>query len=447
MTVFQAYDIRGIYGSQIDEDLAYKIGRIFARVTGVVNVALGHDSRRYSSRLSRCLMRGLMDEGACVVDTGLVSTPALHYFQVQQAHDAAVMATASHNPPEYHGFKFFDRDGRSISYEKGLCRVAERMSEAVGKPVARGRSAKGDAVSGYIDFLADSVPPGTGTYPFRMVIDTSNGSAGKIFKQLVKRLDLNAVLLNTRPDGRFPCHSPNPLDSDSQIAVSQRIREENADLGAILDGDGDRILFLDEMGEPVESAFSAALLAEELFVEHSGFSVVHDHISSRVLSERVRNLGGTPVVSKVGYSFVHDAMFRTGASLGCEASGHLYFKIRDGFFTESSAYALIRLLNVMYKRKEPLSRLLKPLRDRYFRVPEINIPIDNEKRIIERIEKKFSAGRVDRFDGLSIAFDDFWFNVRSSNTEPLLRIRLEALDRDTALHRRDEIIALIRSEN
>ena len=442
MTIFRAYDIRGVYGSQIHADLAYRIGRAFARTTAVATVAVGHDSRKYSSLLSRHLTRGLMDEGVDVVDTGLVSTPGLHYFQIHRGLEAAVMATASHNPPEYHGFKFFDRDGGCISYEKGLDRLEERISEAVGKAVTRGSKKKEDAIGDYIDFLTGSIQPGI--FPFRLVIDTSNGSAGPVFRQLVKRLDLTATLLNARPDGRFPCHSFNPLDGDSQIAVSRRILEENADLGAVIDGDGDRILFLDENGEPVESEFFAALLAEELIGKHPGAAVVHDHISSRVLSERVRELGGTPVASKVGYSFVHDAMIRTGAALGSEASGHLYFRVRNGFFTESSAYALIRILELLNRRKQPLSLLLKPFRERYFRVPEINVSVEDADGIVERIEKKYSAGRIDRFDGLSITFDNFWLNVRRSNTEPLLRVRLEALDRKTALHYRDELLALVK---
>ena len=266
---------------------------------------------------------------------------------------------------------------------------------------------------------------GTERLARKVVIDVGNGSAGRVFRRLADRLKLEAVILNEEPDGRFPNRNPNPLRPESRQGAARKVREIGADVAALLDGDGDRVVFLDERGEAVENYFIAALIAEELLAHRPGGAVVYDLISSRALPERIRELGGKPVVSKVGYTFLYDAMVAEAAVFGAETSGHVYFKVTDRFYTESAAYALVVLLKLLAKRGRRLSELVAPLAGRYVQSDEINVEIRDKEAALARVEKHFAASgaRLDRLDGIGVEFDDCWFNIRASNTEPLLRVQ------------------------
>jgi phosphomannomutase len=443
MGVFKTYDVRGVWGQGIDGGLSHRIGRAFARFLGGRTFAVGCDARLHSPEMYDAVIRGLVDEGKEVTGVGMVSTPLLHYAQMKGNVDGAVMVTASHNPPQYQGMKLFDGAGGSVSYAKGLDRiealVASLAAEEPRKP--GGSSRQREALPEYLDFVCGVL--GAARPTSRVVIDVSSGSAGKVFRGMADRLGLHATLLNESPDGRFPAHSPNPLEEESLHGISAAVVRERADFGIILDGDGDRLLFVDERGQRIDNYFMSAVIAEELLAATKGATVVYDLISSRVLPERIREIGGKPLVSRVGYTFLYDAMVQSGAVFGSETSGHVYFRVTDRYYTESAAYALAVVLRLLDRRHEKLSRLVDPLRSRYVQLPETNLEVKDKEAALRAVEQAFRAGTIDHLDGVSVTYPEFWFNVRPSNTEPVLRVRLEAVDRETAERRGAEIAKLL----
>ncbi len=373
---------------------------------------------------------------------GLASTPLLHYTQMDRGHDAAVMVTASHNPPQYHGFKVFDSSGGSMSYDKGLKEV-EAVVAGIPAPASIPQRSfpEIDGLAKYVEFVAGAA--GGKKLGKKIVIDVSSGSSGPVFRRLTEVMGMDAVLLNSDPDGTFPHHDPNPLKEESKVQASREVLRLGAAFGVVLDGDGDRILFVDEKGRGIENYFLSCLVSEELLARNPGAAIVYDLISSRVLPERIRELGGKPVVSKVGYTFLYDQMVASGAVFGAETSGHVYFKVSDTYYTESAAYALAVIVRLLATRARPLSEMVQPLRDRYAQSPEINVEVADKQKSMDEIERHFPGGRMDRMDGVSISFDDFWFNVRPSNTEPLLRLRLEARTDAIARARTEEIMRIL----
>ncbi|MGO9310544.1 MAG: phosphomannomutase/phosphoglucomutase [Spirochaetia bacterium] len=438
MSVFKTYDVRGIWGQGIDPAFAWRLGRALPRSMKAKGFLLGHDARVHSPELYRALAAGLIDEGARVTGIGLASTPLLHYTQMDRRQEAAVMVTASHNPPEYHGFKVFDSSGGSMSYDKGLKDV-EAIVAGIAAPstIPRRTFAGEDGLEKYVSFVA-AAGAGKG-FSGRVVIDVSNGSSGPVFRRLAEVLRVDARLLNDEPDGTFPHHDPNPLKEESRVQAAREVVSSGAALGVILDGDGDRILFVDEKGRGIENYFLSCLVCEDLLARYKGAAIVYDLISSRVLPERIRELGGKPVVSRVGYTFLYDQMVASKAVFGAETSGHVYFKVSDTYYTESAAYALAVILRLVAERSLPLSALVQPLRDRYAQSPETNVEVADTQEAMEKIERRFPGGKIDRMDGVSISFDDFWFNVRPSNTEPVLRLRLEARTAAIAREKTEEI--------
>lgn len=396
------------------------------------------------------LIDGIIDAGGKVTGIGLVSTPQLHFSQMKHGCGGGIMVTASHNPPEYHGFKFYDSSGGSVSYSKGLNKVEEKvLKELAGLKWKQGREKykhqgwyeERDTLDEYLDFICEHAA--SREYPLKFVVDTSNGSSGRVFEGLIDRLGLNAVVINKEPDGRFPNHSPNPLKEESSVQLAKRVLKEKADFGAILDGDGDRVLFIDEKGEKIENYFLSALIAEALLKEHGGASIVYDLIASRALPERIAELGGNPVVSKVGYTFIYDRMVETGAVFGSETSGHVYFKVTDSYYTESAAYALIMILNLLSKQSKKISELVEPLKVKYYQSGEINVEISDKEKALSLIAERYGDGKVSRLDGISVEFPDFWFNVRPSNTEPVLRIRIEGRNGEAVERVKAELLSLL----
>ena len=431
MNPFKAYDIRGVYGDEVDDTLAYRVGCAFARFTGGVDLLGGYDARTHSGELLRAFAAGAARAGGTLYDAGCLSTPALHWLQMQRGYGAGVMATASHNPPRYHGFKLFDGSGGSVGYAKGLAAI-EAAVTADNTPLPAAMPAPpalpGAVLDEYVRFATAHVRPEV--RGMKVVIDASNGSAGALVQAAADAIGLDATVLNAAPDGTFPAHPPNPLEADSQREVAAAVPAAGAALGALLDGDGDRILFFDETGRPLESYFAGALIAGSLLQREPGAAIVYDLISSRVFPEAVAEAGGVPVKARVGYSLLYDEMVRCGAIYGNETSGHLYFRVRDSFYTESAIYGLGVLLNLVVERGRPLSELAAPLRSRYVQQDEINIRLDRlqPEEALQRVREAFGDGEQEELDGVSVSYDRFWFNVRPSNTEPLLRLRLEAVD-------------------
>jgi phosphomannomutase len=440
-SAFHAYDVRGLWQDGIDLDLAFKLGLAFGQWSKAKTILVAHDARLHSSELSVRLVEGLAAAGCAVTDLGLASTPQMHFFQIRDGFEAGVMVTASHNPKEYHGFKFFDGRGGSVSYEKGLREIEAMLKLVVPPGCPAGLVTAGPRLDEYIDFVAGQARGLA--LKRRIVIDTANGSGGPAAAALVKRLGLDAVIINATPDGNFPGHDPNPLKEESRRQASEKVRATGAALGAILDGDGDRIIFLDERGEAVENYFMSALISRQLLKATPGAAIVYDLISSRVLPEEIEALGGKAVISRVGYTYLYDRMVETGAVFGAETSGHVYFKVNETYYTESALYALVVVMALLEKSTEPLSRILEPLRARYFQARELNIRAVDKAKAIALVKEHFQQGRLDELDGVSIAFDDFWFNVRASNTEPLIRVRLEARSKDIALAKISEIEQLL----
>ena len=445
MSVFKTYDIRGIYGREIDKDLAYLLGRAFPRFAAMRTCMVAHDAREYSADLYDRLVEGLLDQGVDVGGLGLTSTPALHHAQQHTGMDAAVMVTASHNPPRYHGFKLFDGHGGPVGADNGL-REIEAVVEGLRKGgdipvVSRGRLSRPEVTDAYIDFLVSA--SSADTSGLKVVVDCSHGSSGGVFRALVHGLGLTAWVINGAPDGLFPNHGPNPLEEESRAYIAAEVLRMGADFGALLDGDGDRVIFVDEGGRAIENYFVSALIAEELLARQPGVAVVHDLISSRVLPERISELGGRPVISRVGYTFIYQAMVASGAVFGSETSGHVYFRTADGHITESAAYAMVMLMNVLASRKEPLSRLVEPLSRRYAQAPETNVEVEDREEAMRRVEEAHRSAITDSLDGISVSYPDYWFNLRPSNTEPILRLRLEARSKETALARTAELVRRI----
>jgi phosphomannomutase len=438
MSVFKTYDIRGVWGQGIDAPFAYRVGRALPRHMKAKTFLVGYDARLHSNELYKALAAGLIDEGVEVTGIGLASTPLLHYTQMEEELEAAVMVTASHNPKEYHGFKVFDGTGGSLSYDKGLKEV-EAIVQTIAAPpsIPSPIFVEIDMLEQYASFVAGTAP--AKKLPGGVVIDVSNGSSGKVFRRLSEIIGVDAEILNEQPDGNFPHHDPNPLKDESRVQAAKAVVERGAAFGVILDGDGDRILFVDEKGRGIENYFLSCLVSEELLARQPGASIVYDLISSRVLPERIHELGGRPVVSRVGYTFLYDQMIATKAIFGAETSGHVYFKVSDTYYTESAAYAFAVVLRLLAASGRRLSELVEPLRGRYAQSPEINVEVADKQKAMQAIERRFAGGRIDRLDGVSIEFDDFWFNVRPSNTEPLLRLRLEARSREVAQARTEEI--------
>ena len=443
--VFKTYDVRGIYGKGVDTALAYKLGRAFARWSRKDSFMIGYDARTYSEELYQALGHGLVAEGRRVRGIGMVTTPQLHFYQIEEGFGGGVMVTASHNPPEYHGFKLYDDQGGSVSYDKGLAEIEAMVAGMGEEPVRKGGSFEEvDRIDEYIDFV--TAPVKNEKISTTAVIDVGGGSAGRVFRSISDRLDLSGYILNEQPDGSFLNRDPNPLKPESRVHAAARVLEHGADLGALLDGDGDRVVFLDEHGESVANYYIAALIAEELLSDQPGAAIVYDLISSRALPQRIAELGGKAVVSKVGYTFLYDAMIAEKALFGAETSGHVYFKVTDRYYTESAAYALVVLLKLLQKRRKPLSQLLAPLRGRYHQSGEINIEIADKEKALAGIEHRYgkAGGTIEKLDGVSVEFPDYWFNVRPSNTEPLIRLRLEAVSSQLAEQKTGELIQFLK---
>ena len=452
MSAFKAYDVRGVYGAEIDAALAFRIGRAFARFSGAKELLGAADARTHSAELLRAFGAGAASAGSTLHDAGCISTPALHYLQMRREYGAGVMATASHNPPQYHGFKLFDGNGGSVSAATGLRAIEAAVAEDAGPPAALAAPSApypplaalpGDALQDYVAFATAHVRPEV--RGMKVVVDASNGSAGRLLEAAAARLGLDAVILNATPDGSFPAHPPNPLEAASQRQVAAAVPRAGAVLGAVLDGDGDRILFFDETGRPLESYFAGALIAGALLEREPGAAIAYDLISSRVFPEAIAAAGGIPVKAPVGYSNLYAAMVRAGALYGNETSGHLYFRVSGSFYTESAIYGLGVLLNLLLQRGRPLSELAAPLRARYVQQEEINVRLDrlDPNSALQRVRAAFADGLEKELDGVSVSCNRFWFNLRPSNTEPLLRLRLEAVDEQALAEATARVLDLV----
>jgi phosphomannomutase len=439
--IFKAYDVRGVYPSQFDEDAAYRIGGAFARFADGDAVLVGRDMRTSGEPLSNAFIRGVTEAGRDVIDLGLVSTD-LVYFASGARDLPGAMFTASHNPPQYNGIKFCRRRAAPVGQDTGLADIRSMAEQGLEPGSAAGTVTSADMLDAFADHLLGLVDAGR-IKPLTVAVDAANGMGGKIVPAVLGRLPVRIVPLYFELDGTFPNHPADPIQRENLKDLQAAVIREKADIGLAFDGDADRVFLVDEHAEPVSGSLTTALVARQILSRAQGASVVHNVICSRVVREVIEEMGGTPVRSRVGHSFIKQLMAETGAVFGGEHSGHYYFK--DNFRADSGILAALYVLETMSIEGQPLSELLQPLK-RYAASGEINIEVDDQQAVIERIAAASTDGDADRLDGLTVSYDDWWFNVRPSNTEPLLRLNVEATTDELMAGKRDELVALMKGE-
>jgi phosphomannomutase len=447
MSIFKAYDIRGKYPTELDAPLARRIGGSFARLLGAKRLAVGRDMRTHSPELQGAVIEGIREAGADVVDLGLCSTPMAYFAIGSQDVDGGLNVTASHNPGQYNGMKLCGRGARPISAANGILDVERMVAQAPPPPAPRpGEVTKLDLLAKYADHVARFARI---ERPLTVAIDVANGMAAYTLPPLLTRLEnLDAHTLFMQLDGTFPNHEANPLKEENLRDVKALVSSKRADLGVAFDGDADRCAFVDEGGRTVSADLMTALLARELLATRPGAPVVYDLRSSWVVKEEIRRAGGVPVRDRVGHSFIKATMRENGAVFGGELSGHFYFA--DNYVCDSGEIAFASALTMLSKDRAPLSARVADLR-RYHSTGEINFHVDDKEGAMARLEREFSDGRGDRLDGITLEFGDladddwWWFNVRPSNTEPLLRLNLEARKPETRDRRKAQLVSMLGS--
>jgi phosphomannomutase len=452
-SIFKAYDVRGTYPDQMDEELAYRIGRAFPRVlsqlegtpVGELRVAVGRDMRLSAPGMVERYAHGIADEGADVLDIGMAATEMVYWTVGARELDGGLVCTASHNPKAYTGAKLVKRGAIALSGDSGIGELRDIVAAGdPGPPVAEpGRIEREDvgdafreAALGYID--AHRIRP------LKVVLDGGNGMAGPMVGPLLDSFPIEQVRTYWEPDGEFPDHEPNPLLPENRQFIIEKLREADADLGIAWDGDADRCFFIDDTGEFVAGDFLTALLGESIVRKEPGALVLYDVRASRAVRNVVERAGGHAAVNRVGHAFFKTRMRDTGAAFGGEVSGHYYF--RDFYRADSGTIPALLILELLSVEGRKLSELLEPLRSRYFISGEINSEVEDQEAKMQEIVERYSNGELSRLDGISVDYDDWHFNVRPSNTEPLLRLNLESLvSREDMEARRDEVLAFIRS--
>jgi phosphomannomutase len=452
-SIFKAYDVRGLYPEQMDEDVAYRIGRAFARVLAdgegkspsELRVGLGRDMRLSAPAMAARYGDGLRDEGADVVDVGQVGTEVLYFVVGSRGLDGGLMCTASHNPAAYTGAKLVKRDAIALSGDAGIGDVARYVSAGDPGPAAerRGEHEHLDvwdefraAAARFIDMDAVSAR--------KVVLDGGNGMAGPMVGPLLDRLPIEQVQTYWTPDGEFPDHEPNPLLPENRTFIVKQVLSEGAELGIAWDGDADRCFFIDDCGQFVDGDFLTALLAESILAKEPGAAILYDVRASRAVADVVERSGGTAHVNRVGHAFFKTRMRDEGAAFGGEVSGHYYF--RDFYCADSGTIPALLILELLSRKGRRMSELLAEFRSRYFISGEINSEVADGEAKMRELAERYSDAEITHLDGVSIDYPDWHFNVRPSNTEPLLRLNLESLVSPEHMEgKRDEVLGLIRA--
>ncbi len=448
MGIFKAYDIRGLVPSELDPELARKIGHAFTRLLGARRLVIGRDARTHSPEIQAAVVEGMRDAGAHVVDIGLASTPMTYFAIGSQECDGGLVVTASHNPGEYNGMKLCGPGATPISAANGILEMEAMCGEDYPGPTGeRGGYEELDLLSAYADHVATFASL---EGPVKVAIDAANGMAGYTLPGILERLpQVEAASMLMEPDGTFPVHEANPLKEENLDHVRKLVAESGAQLGLSFDGDADRCCFVDETGQTIPADLMTALLARSYLADEPGIPIVYDLRSSWVVKEEIAARGGQPLRDRVGHSFIKATMRERGAAFGGELSGHFYF--RDNFTTDSGVLAMVSALNLLSQAKaagQTISELVADLR-RYHATGEINFRVPDKDAAIATLKSTFVEGRQDELDGITVEFGDlgdpdwWWFNVRASNTEPLLRLNLEASRPELRDQRRDELISIL----
>ncbi len=438
-SIFKAYDIRGVVPDELDADIAHAVGRATARPLGAASLAVGRDARSSAPELFEALLRGITEEGVDVIDLGAVATPMLYFAVESLDTGGGIMITASHNPAQYNGFKICREHAIPVGEAGGL-REIEAIASGISAETpsrSRGSVRRVDIRDGYVDHV---LSVGAGRPKLRVAIDCGNGMASVGLEPLLERLDLEVERLYFEPDGTFPNHEANPLQLENLRDVSAAVKRVGADFGVAFDGDADRAVFTDECGEPISSDLITGLLARHQLRRHPGGRVLYDLRSSRVTAEEIERAGGISEMCRVGHSFVKARMREIGAIFAGELSGHMYFRFSPTLVADDGIAALVALLDVLNSEGKPLSALVAPLR-RYSASGEINRRVDDIAGLLAAVEREHSgAAEISHLDGLLIRYRDWWFNLRPSNTEPVLRLNLEADTHEQMVQKRDALL-------
>jgi phosphomannomutase len=442
--VFKAYDVRGIYPTELDEDGAYAIGRAYVEQFEPKKIVVGRDMRLSSPSMAASVIRGAADAGCDVLDLGLVGTEMVYFAVGELELDGGVMVTASHNPKDYTGMKIVRRGALPVGGESGLLEIRDRaksLGDTSGGQT-RGEVQEYDIWPAFVDRVLSFIDLPE-IKPLRVVIDAANGMAGVMLPPVLERLPIEAVRYYFEPDGTFPNHEPNPLLPENRQFIIERTKAEGADFGVAFDGDADRCFFVDDTGEFVPGDFVTALFAELVLEKNPGAKIIYDVRASWAVPERIERAGGVPLINRVGHAFIKQRMREEGAVFGGEVSGHYYF--RDFSQADSGVVPFLLMLELVSRRSQKLSEILRPFRERYFITGELNTPVPDVALKLQELKERFGPqGEVSHLDGISVTGEDWHFNVRPSNTEPLLRLNLEARSEELMEQKRDEVLDVIR---
>lgn len=442
--IFKAYDIRGIYPTQLNEETAYALGRAFVTFIGAKTVIVGRDMRLSGPDMHANVIRGLTDQGADVIDIGMVSTDQYYYACANLGH-AGMMVTASHNPAEYSGFKMVRKMPQLLSGDTGiqdLRRIVENDDYA---PAGRkGNVTRQDLSEAFVDYVMSLVDV-EALKPLNVIADTGNGMVGPILKRVFNRLPVNLTGMYLEPDGSLPNHGLDPLQPENRAELERRVVDEGADIGFAFDGDGDRFFTIDDRGQFVPGDFMTALMGGYYLERYPGAKILYDVRASWAVPDLVSAAGGIPLMERVGHSFIKKRMSDEEAVFAGEVSGHYYFQ--EFYYADSGIVPALIIMEMLSKKDATLSELLQLLESKYFISGEINSRIKGEaKAKMAELADHFSDGKVEWLDGVSVSYKDWHFNVRPSNTEPLLRLNLEAMSKELMEEKRDLVLSIIRAE-
>jgi phosphomannomutase len=444
-SVFKAYDVRGIYPSELDEEGAYRVARAYTEHFEPRSVAVGRDMRLSSPSMLAAVTEGIADAGGDVAELGLVGTEMLYHAVAELSLDGGICVTASHNPKEYTGMKIVRRGALPVGGDSGLAEIRSRAEAGFEPATKRGSIRSEDVWPSFVDKVLSFVDTDA-IRPLRVVIDAANGMAGVMLPPVLGRIpQLDVVRCNFEPDGTFPNHEPNPLLPENREFIVAKVTEERADLGVAYDGDADRCFFVDDTGEFVPGDFVTALIAEAVLARSHGEKVIYDVRASWAVPETIERAGGTPLINRVGHAFIKQRMRAEGAVFAGEVSAHYYF--REFSQADTGVVPFLVVLELVSRSETRLSELLRPFRQRFFLTGEINTPVADVALTLQTLKDRYSpqGARVSHLDGISFEFDDWHFNVRPSNTEPLLRLNLEALSEELMVEKRDEVLRMIRA--
>lgn len=439
--IFKAYDIRGTYPDQINDRTAYAVGLGLANMLKPKNAVVGRDMRVSSEAMAAAAIKGLSDGGADVTDIGLVSTDSLYFAVGKFGYECGIMITASHNPPQYNGMKVCEKNAVPLAGDGKLAEVrqlAERNS--LKKASQPGNVIKKDIISDFVDHALNFVDVAN-IKPLKIVVDAGNGMAGEIIPQVFKRLPCELIPMYFELDGTFPNHPASPIEPENVADLIGKVKETGADLGAAFDGDADRVFLIDENGGTLGGDMVVGLVAKALLKKNPGSTILYNLICSKAIPQLIESFGGIAIRTRVGHALIKPLMKEYNAIFGGEHSGHFYF--RENWFADSGLIALLVCLELISEAGTPLSEQVSSF-DKYVRSGEINSRVADQKAKLAEIEKVFSDGKIDKLDGITVDYGDWWFNVRPSNTEPLLRLNVEASSEEQLKEATDKVLGVIR---